>query len=94
MFLFLINYVRPLNEVDAVLERHVQFLDRNYEAGKFIFSGRRNPRIGGIILCKSDSLEEAQKIAAEDPFSQTGVAKYEIIEFTASKYAKGFEQFL
>ena len=43
MFVAILTYVRPLEEVDALLAEHVQFLDRHYASGLFVVSGRRVP---------------------------------------------------
>ncbi|HJV44565.1 MAG TPA: YciI family protein, partial [Bacillota bacterium] len=54
----------------------------------------RNPRIGGVILCNAQSMEEVQTIINEDPFYVNKIAEYEIIEFSPTKYADGFENFI
>ncbi|WP_147822276.1 YciI family protein [Salidesulfovibrio onnuriiensis] len=94
MFLILLTYVKPLEAVDACLEGHVAFLEKYYGLGKFLCSGRKNPRTGGVILCRAASAEEVRTIIAEDPFHREGVAEYEVIEFEPTKYAPGFEAFL
>lgn len=94
MFLISLTYAKSLEVVDACLEKHVAFLEKHYGLGKFIFSGRKNPRVGGIILCKAENAAEVQSIIAEDPFHQEGIAEYDVIEFEPTKYAKGFEKFL
>lgn len=94
MFLLLVDYKQPLNVVDEHLEAHVQFLDKYYRQGRFIFSGRRNPRTGGVILVRSNTIDEVQKIIKEDPFYQHDVADYSIIEFTPTKYHELFKPFV
>ena len=91
MYLFISKYVKPLEEVDRVLPMHVAYLDENYANGNFIFSGRQIPRVGGVILCKANSKEEAQTILERDPFAIEGVAAYEVIEFDPTKYAESFK---
>ena len=54
MFLFLLDYVVPVAEVDMELEEHIKYLDKYYSMGKFICSGRKNPRTGGVIICNSE----------------------------------------
>ena len=49
MFLILLTYVRPLDEIDRLVDDHNAYLERNYDAGRFIVSGRREPRIGGVV---------------------------------------------
>ena len=85
MFVFLLTYKKPLEEIDRLLPEHVRYLERWFEKGKFLCSGRRVPRTGGVILCECESVEEAERIRDEDPFYQEGAARYEIIEFVPTK---------
>lgn len=94
MFLAMVNYIQPLEVVENYLKEHIQFLDKYYNLNKFIFSGRRNPRVGGIILMNIASKQEAEAIIAEDPFYIHNIARYEFIEFTPTKYAEPFQIFL
>lgn len=94
MFLTMVNYIQPLEIVEHYLEEHIQFLDKYYNLNKFIFSGRRNPRVGGIILMNAVSEQEVETIIAEDPFYIHNIARYEIIEFTPTKYADPFQIFI
>lgn len=94
MFLLLLKYVKPVEEVDRELEGHIRYLDKYYARGKFVCSGRRNPRVGGVILCSCKDETEVLEIIREDPFYANRVAEYEILEFLPTKYADGFEKFL
>jgi uncharacterized protein YciI len=91
MFLILLTYVRPLDEIDRLVDDHNAYLERNYDAGRFIVSGRREPRIGGVIIAHAESVREINATVAEDPFVREGVAEHEVIEFVPSKWAPGFE---
>lgn len=93
MFIANLTYVEPLKEVERYLEEHIAFLNKYYEAGKFICSGRKNPRTGGIILFNAKDEAEMREIISEDPFNKRGIAKYDIIEFYPTKYAANFEAF-
>ena len=94
MYLIQVNYIKPLDEVDKYLTAHRAFLDKYYATGNLIFSGSRNPRIGGIILCNAKDRDETWMIIHEDPFCINKIAEYEVIEFKPNKYAKGFEGFV
>lgn len=94
MFILMLKYIKPLEEVDKQLKPHVDYLKKYYSLGNFICSGRRNPRVGGVILCNAKDMEEVQAIIKEDPFYINKIAEYEIVEFLPTKYADGFEQFL
>ena len=91
MFVLLLTYVKPLAEVDALMRRHMAWLDEHYAAGRFLVSGRRIPRTGGVILARGDDRGEIEAIAAADPFVAGGVATCEVIQFRPSQTADGFD---
>ena len=76
------------------MHQYLKFLEKYYEMGKFICSGRKNPRTGGVILLNAENLEEVKKIISEDPFNINGIAEYEITEFFPTKYAEDFANFV
>lgn len=94
MFILLVDYKKSLQKVEENLEAHRQYLDKYYALRKFIFSGRRNPRTGGCILCNAVDEAEVKEIIKEDPFYYKEIADYRIIDVTLTKYAEGFEKFL
>lgn len=93
MFLTILKYTRPIEDVISHLDDHIKFLEKYYAQNKFICSGRQEPRTGGIILCNAKDKAEVNLIMKEDPFYINNIAKYEIIEFMPSKYADGFKEF-
>lgn len=92
MFIFNLTYIQPITEVEKFLAEHICYLEKNYQANKFICSGRKVPRSGGIILCNCVSKEEAEKIIQKDPFYKEKIAQYEIIEFIPSKSSAIFQK--
>ena len=94
MYIVSLNYIKSVSEVEKYLEEHVKFLEKYYEMGKFICSGRKNPRIGGVILLNAESSSEVEKIILEDPFNANEIAEYEITEFFPTKYNKNFKTFV
>jgi uncharacterized protein YciI len=94
MFILLSKYIKPVEEIDKELQNHFIYLHKYYSLGKFVCSGRRNLRIGGVILCKSENEEEVKEILKEDPFYSKKIAEYEIVEFAPTKFAEGFEKFI
>ena len=91
MFVLSLTYTAPLEEVDALLSDHVDWLKSQAAAGHFHGWGRKVPREGGIILATSASRAEAERLAASDPFVTGGVATVEVIEFAPSFLADGLE---
>lgn len=65
----------------------VVFLNKYYDAGNFLVSGRQEPRVGGIILALADSRKQIEAIMAEDPFCKHGLADVRIVAFRASQRA-------
>ena len=91
MFVVMLEYIQPLDAVDAVIPAHVDYLKRYYAEGIFLASGRKVPRTGGVILARSESREALMEILHEDPFYQSGVAEYAVTEFTATMAAAELE---
>ncbi len=75
-----LRYQKPLDQVEAFLEAHRNFLNTYYDQGVFLASGPKNPRDGGMIIALL-SKEQAQEIIAQDPFYKEGIAAYKVIEF-------------
>jgi uncharacterized protein YciI len=91
MFIISLTYKKPIDEVEKHIPEHIVFLDRFYAKNNFVFSGRKNPRTGGIILASNVSNNEINEIIKEDPFFQHGIADYEITEFIPTKFDKRFD---
>jgi len=85
MFIISLHYIVPLDELDAHMAAHVQYLKKYYAVDVFIMSGRKVPRTGGIIIAQADSKEILEKIIAEDPFHKHKLAEFTITEFQASQ---------
>jgi len=94
MFIVNLTYVKELSQVDSFISEHNAFLDKFYAENKFICSGRKVPRSGGIILANVKDRPELDEIIGQDPFFKNGIAKYEITEFLPTKFVPDFERFL
>lgn len=82
MFIAILTYKKPLEEVDRFLQAHRDYLAEHYATGDFIASGPQNPRIGGVIMMKAENRHVVEAIIAQDPFNINGIADYQIVEFT------------
>jgi uncharacterized protein YciI len=91
MFIVSLTYIRPLQEIDALLGAHVNWLRQGYEDGVFVASGRKVPRDGGVILARGVSRAELDARLADDPFARGGAARYDVTEFVPSMTAAGLE---
>ena len=85
LFVIELLYKVPLEKIDAAMPAHMRFLKKHYDAGRFLVSGRKIPRDGGIILAGGGSREEIEDLMREDPFCARGLADVRIIQFRASQ---------
>jgi uncharacterized protein YciI len=94
MFVIELLYKAALSEIDANMRAHMMFLKKHYAAKRFLLSGRKVPREGGIILAVAESREEIEAIVKEDPFVARGLADFRIIEFRESQRAASIDALL
>ncbi|WP_342627072.1 YciI family protein [Nguyenibacter vanlangensis] len=95
MFIVSLSYRKPVEEIEAQIVPHRDYLDRYYAEGIFLASGAKTPRTGGVILASGKvSRGRLDAILAEDPFHLHGIADYEIIEFSPTKYVPALEGLL
>ena len=88
MFVIELTYKAALAEIDKHMKAHVAFLNKHYASGRFVVSGRKIPREGGIIVATGGSRDEIEALVREDPFVARGLAEFRVIEFRASQRAK------
>lgn len=96
MFVLISRYQKPLEEVNRAIPQHSAWVQRHYESGHFLVSGRREPPVGGLIVARAESEQELREILTTDPFQQMGLAAYEIFAFEATDFPKrsnGFDAF-
>lgn len=86
MFIAILTYKKPLEEVDRFLQAHCEYLAKHYAVGDFIASGPQNPRIGGVIMMKAANRAAVDSIISQDPFNINGIADYQIVEFTPTLF--------
>lgn len=91
-FVILLQYTKPLEEIDKYLQEHRAYLDKGYSSQMLLASGPQNPRSGGIILARANTLEEIKTFCNSDPFFVNNCAEYTIIEFIPVKYQKHFQE--
>lgn len=90
VFVIMVKYVKPIEEVDVFLSEHRAFLDEYYAKGVLLCSGRQMPRVGGVILARCNDRARIWEVVKQDPFYVNGVAEYDVTEFVPNKAATGF----
>jgi uncharacterized protein YciI len=92
MFVIELIYKAPLDRIDAAMAAHVKFLKKHYASGRFLVSGRKVPRDGGVIVATGTHRQEIEAIMREDPFCARGLADARVIQFRASQRAEDLPQ--
>lgn len=87
MYVVLLEYAAPLDEVDSALPDHVEWLKEQYETGYFLASGPQVPREGGVILARQISRQKLDAVLATDPFALRKLVTYRVVEFRATRTA-------
>jgi uncharacterized protein YciI len=94
MFVINLNYIVPLEQLDAHMGDHMKFLNKYYKENVFVASGRKVPRTGGIILAMGKTKEEIEDIIKEDPFYIHKLAEFTVTEFLTSQVHPKFKTLL
>lgn len=93
MFIAILHYQKPFDEVQTHVGAHREYLDTQYSIGKLIVSGPKTDKTGGVILFATSNQQEVESIIAQDPYYTEGIATYELIEFNPVKHDPKFADF-
>jgi uncharacterized protein YciI len=88
----LLRYRRPLEEVLTVVDAHRAYLRGLKERGLLLVSGPLEPRTGGVLLLRVPDhagREMLDRIRDEDPYTKTGMAEYEVLQWVPNMGAEG-----
>lgn len=88
MYIISLTYNRPMEEVEALQDAHIAWLDNYFTADVFITAGRKDPRTGGVIIARDIDRQRLNTILQEDAF-QT-VADYEVTKVNVTRAADAF----
>ncbi len=89
IFILDVEYTVPLEQAEPFLEAHLEFINKQYEAGLFLASGPKVPRTGGVVLAQSNSKEKIEATLGDDPFVAHSVARYTVTEFHPRRTVEG-----
>jgi uncharacterized protein YciI len=69
-------------------DQHMAFLAKKGDEGKIFARGRFNDGTGGLVIYIANSLEEARKLAQEDPYISTGARTLDLHEWNMQTQSK------
>ncbi|MQA10476.1 MAG: hypothetical protein GEU98_18355 [Pseudonocardiaceae bacterium] len=93
MYVVLITYTAPVEEVDYALPDHAEWLAKQYEAGLFLASGRQYQRTGDVIITRPMPRGKLDAILATDPFALRELVHYNVVAFEATRTAHELIEF-
>jgi uncharacterized protein YciI len=85
LYIVSLTYKVSLEEADKVFPEHIAYIEKYHALGKYIISGRREPRVGGVLIAANCTREEIEKIVADDPYNQKHIADFEIIDLIPTR---------
>lgn len=94
MFIIDLNYIAPLEQIEAHMAEHMTYLRACYKANLFLASGRKVPRTGGVILAVGQSKAAIEALVKQDPFVQMKLAEATVTEFQTSQMHGEFKKMI
>jgi uncharacterized protein YciI len=88
MYIALLTYTAPQTEVDYALPDHCDWLRTQFTRGLFLVSGKGTDKADHVILTRPVLRGKLDAVLATDPFVVQRLARYEVIEFTATRTAQ------
>ena len=71
----------PRDQWTTSLDTHLAWMRQQHEAGNVLLSGPTPDRKLGMYLIRAGSREEAERIAAGDPYTAAGHTTFDLIEW-------------
>lgn len=93
MYIVLLKFIKPLDVVDLALPDHVDWVTKQYEAGCFLASGRQVPPDGVVMIARGMPRGRLDALLMTDPYVVQRLAKYEVVEFRATRTAPELAKF-
>jgi uncharacterized protein YciI len=86
MFLAISEYVAGPDERATYFDAHRAWSQRAYEEGVMLASGPQDPPVGGVLVFRAGTREQAEAFVASDPFQAGGVARYTLTAFAPTPF--------
>ncbi|KUI22099.1 GTP cyclohydrolase [Mycobacterium sp. IS-1496] len=84
-----LTYLKPLDVIDESRPAHLEWLANEVDAGRILLAGRVEAQTGAVLVTGDISAEEADAIAAADPYSKAEVVSYTRTSFNGAFRAPG-----
>lgn len=85
LFAVVTNYLADSPAVDAKRDEHLIWVKQQYDAGRFLISGRRIPAHGGVMVLRAADRSQAVALLGGDPYARAGLVEWRIYEFAPTQ---------
>jgi uncharacterized protein YciI len=73
--------IRPRAEWTVSLDQHLVWMKQQHDAGRILLSGPTADRKLGMYVIRAGSKEEAEAVAASDPYTKAGFCAFDLLEW-------------
>ena len=80
-YLVLRRPLKPREQWTVSLDQHLEWMKRQHESGRILFSGPTTDRKFGVYVIRAESRAEAEKIAGADPYTAAGFTAFDLYEW-------------
>ncbi|MEV4318680.1 YciI family protein [Actinocrispum sp. NPDC049592] len=87
MYIVMLAYKAPREEIDYLLPDHIEWLTRQYDAGYFLCSGRQPSHSGRVIITRPMPRGKLEALLATDPLDLAKMVTHQVVEFEATRTA-------
>src|SRR3990167_6561183 len=94
MYLAILTYKVPREELEPFLPAHFAFLDEAYDKSELIVSGRMMTGRGGVMLSPLIQRVDFEALIKKDPLKINDLADYEIIAFDPTRFHPDFASYI
>ena len=84
-----ITYLQSPDVVDLTRPAHLRWLTDEVAAGRILLAGRVESAESAVLIAAEMSADEADAVAASDPYTQAGVVRYDRVSFKPGFRAPG-----
>ncbi|WP_163752176.1 YciI family protein [Mycolicibacterium helvum] len=84
-----ITYNKPLDVIEQTRAAHLAWLNDEVAAGRLLLAGRLDSGAGGVLITADISVEDAQHMIDNDPYTLAGVVSYQRSSFNGGIRAAG-----
>ena len=84
-----LTYTQPLDVVDQTRPAHLEWLQREIDAGRLLVSGRQESGQGGVLITADIDPAAVDELIANDPYKIAGLVRYERLGFNRGRCAPG-----